>query len=158
MLKGYAVNYRRLEYLEKTIKLIDIANSIDDTLLFMTTVKELQNVFEGKEIGKEQDFYKNNKIKQAWEDLKQKAHEQGRKDAEAEYNRERDYYRKNIEPYKKGTYLPARTKVSTERLKSIPMEIRARTPEVRSARPMEIRAPKNTRTVPRTGEIRKNNE
>lgn len=32
MLKGYAVNQRRLEYLEKTIKLIDIANHIDDRL------------------------------------------------------------------------------------------------------------------------------
>lgn len=32
MLKGYAVNQRRLEYLEKTIKLIDIANRIDDRL------------------------------------------------------------------------------------------------------------------------------
>ena len=32
MLKGYAVNQRRLEYLEKTIKLIDIANRIDDKL------------------------------------------------------------------------------------------------------------------------------
>ena len=28
MLKGYAVNQKRLEYLEKTIKLIDIANRI----------------------------------------------------------------------------------------------------------------------------------
>ena len=32
MLKGYAVNKKRLEYLEKTIKLIDIANRIDDRL------------------------------------------------------------------------------------------------------------------------------
>ena len=32
MLKGYAVNQRRLEYLEKTIKLINIANRIDDRL------------------------------------------------------------------------------------------------------------------------------
>ncbi|MBR3881836.1 MAG: virulence protein RhuM/Fic/DOC family protein [Clostridia bacterium] len=32
MLKGYAVNQRRLEYLEKTIKLIDIANRIDEKL------------------------------------------------------------------------------------------------------------------------------
>ncbi len=32
MLKGYAVNQRRLEYLKKTIKLIDIANRIDDRL------------------------------------------------------------------------------------------------------------------------------
>ena len=32
MLKGYAVNEKRLEYLEKTIKLIDIANRIDERL------------------------------------------------------------------------------------------------------------------------------
>ena len=32
MLKGYAVNQKRLDYLEKTIKLIDIANRIDDQL------------------------------------------------------------------------------------------------------------------------------
>lgn len=32
MLKGYAVNQRRLKYLEKTIKLIDIANRIDKRL------------------------------------------------------------------------------------------------------------------------------
>ena len=32
MLKGYAVNQKRLEYLEKTIQLIDIANRIDKRL------------------------------------------------------------------------------------------------------------------------------
>ena len=32
MLKGYAINQKRLEYLEKTIKLIDIANRIDEWL------------------------------------------------------------------------------------------------------------------------------
>ena len=32
IIKGYAVNQRRLEYLEKTIKLIDIANRIDEKL------------------------------------------------------------------------------------------------------------------------------
>lgn len=32
MIKGYAVNQRRLEYLEKTVKLIDIANRIDEKL------------------------------------------------------------------------------------------------------------------------------
>lgn len=32
MLKGYAVNQRRLRYLEKTIKLIDIANRIDEKM------------------------------------------------------------------------------------------------------------------------------
>lgn len=32
MLKGYAINQTRLEYLEKTVKLIDIANRIDERL------------------------------------------------------------------------------------------------------------------------------
>ena len=32
MLKGYVVNQKRLEYLEKTIKLIDIANRMDERL------------------------------------------------------------------------------------------------------------------------------
>ena len=32
MLKGYAVNQRRLEYLEKTVQLIDIANRMDERL------------------------------------------------------------------------------------------------------------------------------
>lgn len=32
ILKGYAVNQKRLEYLEKTVKLIDIANRMDDRL------------------------------------------------------------------------------------------------------------------------------
>lgn len=32
MIKGYATNQKRLEYLEKTIKLIDIANRIDERL------------------------------------------------------------------------------------------------------------------------------
>ena len=32
MLQGYAVNQKRLEYLEKTVKLIDIANRIDKNL------------------------------------------------------------------------------------------------------------------------------
>ena len=31
-LKGYAINQKRLEYLKKTIKLIDIANRIDERL------------------------------------------------------------------------------------------------------------------------------
>lgn len=30
MLKGYAINQRRLEYLKKTVKLIDIANRVDE--------------------------------------------------------------------------------------------------------------------------------
>ena len=32
MLKGYAINQKRLDYLEKAIKLIDIANRIDERL------------------------------------------------------------------------------------------------------------------------------
>ncbi|MBQ8379691.1 MAG: virulence protein RhuM/Fic/DOC family protein [Clostridia bacterium] len=32
MLKGYAINQKRLEYLEKTVKLIDIANRIDERI------------------------------------------------------------------------------------------------------------------------------
>ena len=32
MIKGYAVNQKRLEYLEKTVKLIDIAGRIDINL------------------------------------------------------------------------------------------------------------------------------
>ena len=32
MIKGYAVNQRRLEYMEKTVKLIDIANRMDERL------------------------------------------------------------------------------------------------------------------------------
>ena len=32
MIKGYVINQKRLEYLEKTVKLIDIANRIDDRL------------------------------------------------------------------------------------------------------------------------------
>lgn len=32
LLKGYAINQKRLEYLEKTVKLIDIANRMDNEL------------------------------------------------------------------------------------------------------------------------------
>lgn len=32
MIKGYAFNQKRLEYLEKTIKLIDIETRVDDNL------------------------------------------------------------------------------------------------------------------------------
>ena len=32
MIKGYAINQKRLEYLEKTVKLIDIANRIDESI------------------------------------------------------------------------------------------------------------------------------
>lgn len=42
MLKGYAVNKRRLEYLEKTIKLIDIANRMDDSSYNIDTKEKLK--------------------------------------------------------------------------------------------------------------------
>lgn len=32
LIKGYSVNQKRLEYLEKTIKLVDIASRINNTL------------------------------------------------------------------------------------------------------------------------------
>ena len=40
MLKGYAVNQKRLEYLEKTIKLIDIANRMDESDYDHRTLKK----------------------------------------------------------------------------------------------------------------------
>ncbi len=43
MIKGYAVNQKRLEYLEKTIKLIDIANRMDERLE-ATDAKEILKV------------------------------------------------------------------------------------------------------------------
>ena len=43
MLKGYAINQKRLEYLEKTIKLIDIANRMDERLE-NNDAKEILNV------------------------------------------------------------------------------------------------------------------
>ena len=43
MIKGYAANQKRLEYLEKTIKLIDIANRIDERLE-ATDAKEILRV------------------------------------------------------------------------------------------------------------------
>ena len=43
LLKGYAINQKRLEYLEKTVKLIDIAGRIDDDLE-NTDVKEIIKV------------------------------------------------------------------------------------------------------------------
>ena len=49
MIKGYAVNQKRLEYLEKTVKLIDIASRIDDEL----------NGVEAKEIIKVINNYSN---------------------------------------------------------------------------------------------------
>lgn len=46
MLKGYAVNQKRLEDLERTIKLIDIATRIDDKLQD-NNAKEILKVING---------------------------------------------------------------------------------------------------------------
>ena len=44
MLKGYAINQKRLEYLEKTIKLIDIANRIDESFAIITMINILLTI------------------------------------------------------------------------------------------------------------------
>lgn len=50
MLKGYAVNKRRLEYLEKTIQLIDIANRMDERLEGNDAKKILKVILSGSAI------------------------------------------------------------------------------------------------------------
>ena len=57
MLKGYAVNQKRLEYLEKTVKLIDIANRID-ARLEGSDAKEILRVI--GEYSKALDLYNDN--------------------------------------------------------------------------------------------------
>ena len=62
MLKGYAVNQRRLEYLEKTVKLIDIANRIDEQLEngeAREVIKVIGNYYKALDLLEE---YDNNKI------------------------------------------------------------------------------------------------
>ena len=54
MLKGVAINQKRLEYLEKTVKLIDIANRIDEKLEG-DDAKEILNIKLSKK--KPQIFY-----------------------------------------------------------------------------------------------------
>ena len=63
MLKGYAINQKRLEYLEKTIKLIDIANRIDEQLEngeAREVIKVIGNYYKALDLLEE---YDNNKIK-----------------------------------------------------------------------------------------------
>lgn len=62
MLKGYAVNQRRLEYLEKTVKSIDIANRIDEQLEngeAREVIKVIGNYYKALDLLEE---YDNNKI------------------------------------------------------------------------------------------------
>ena len=58
MLKGYAINQTRLEYLEKTVKLIDIANRIDERLEGKM-IKEEKIIHIGK--ARSNKYIKNNK-------------------------------------------------------------------------------------------------
>ena len=50
LLKGYAINEKRLAYLEKTVKLIDIASRINDDIIcwMIMITKEYQNLKELK--------------------------------------------------------------------------------------------------------------
>ena len=62
MLKGYAVNQKRLDYLEKTIKLIDIANRLDEQLEngeAREVIKVIGNYYKALDLLEE---YDNNKI------------------------------------------------------------------------------------------------
>ncbi len=59
MIKGYAVNQKRLEYLEKTVKLIDIANRIDEKLenndaqeILKTIIENIYQTFDNNEVYK----------------------------------------------------------------------------------------------------------
>lgn len=63
MLKGYAINQKRLDYLEKTVKLIDIANRLDEQLDngdAKEVIKVIGNYYKALDLLEE---YDHNKIK-----------------------------------------------------------------------------------------------
>lgn len=62
MLKGYAVNQRRLEYLEKTIKLIDIATRLDEDLRSDESYNMLKVISEYTKALETLDKYDHNQI------------------------------------------------------------------------------------------------
>ena len=62
MLKGYAVNQRRLEYLEKTIKLIDIATRLDEDLRSDESYNMLKVISEYTKALETIDKYDHNQI------------------------------------------------------------------------------------------------
>lgn len=62
MLKGYAVNKRRLEYLEKTIKLIDIATRLDEDLRSDESYNMLKVISEYTKALETLDKYDHNQI------------------------------------------------------------------------------------------------
>lgn len=63
MLKGYAVNQRRLEYLEKTIKLIDIATRIDEDMRDSESYNMLKLISEYTKALETLDKYDHHEIK-----------------------------------------------------------------------------------------------
>ena len=53
LINGYAVNKKRLEYLEKTVKLIDIASRIDVELKDNESkeiIRAIYNIFDGNDL------------------------------------------------------------------------------------------------------------
>ena len=62
LLKGYAVNEKRLEYLEKTVKLIDIAGRIDDELNFSEAQEIIKVINNYKDALNLLDCYDHKKI------------------------------------------------------------------------------------------------
>ena len=91
------------------------------------------------------DTYNNNQLKKEWEVLRAQIEHKLGQVAEHDFNM--------IQNIKNHTQNPKEVQIPrTGEIHATPI------PEIRSAKPMEIRAPENTRTVPGTGEIRKNNE
>jgi len=63
MLKGYAVNQKRLDYLEKTIKLIDIATRIDEDMRDSESYNMLKLISEYTKALETLDKYDHNELK-----------------------------------------------------------------------------------------------
>lgn len=63
MLKGYAINQKRLEYLEKTIKLIDIATRLDEDLRSDESYNMLKIISEYTKALETLDKYDHNELK-----------------------------------------------------------------------------------------------
>ena len=68
MLKGYAINQKRLDYLEKTIKLIDIANRIDERLEGNDAKEILKNIKLNKIDSKNKELIKEKFVFGIYED------------------------------------------------------------------------------------------
>ena len=124
-----------------------IANTIDSGFWLGTAVEGgiAQVVPGGADYSDYMDAYKNHPIKKEWEKYRANTEKAFGKMAEIEFNMIQNI--KNHAQNPKEVQIP-----HTGEIRAMPA------PEMRSAKPMEIHAPENTRTVPGTGEIRKNNE